>query len=576
MSTNQDKGLSGCNRRDFMKFAGLGAAAMALPGLASNAGAASMNNTQKDVIETDVLVVGGGFAGVFAAVKAKEQGVDVTMAIKGTVGRSGMTPWGDAFLVFEGDAAKRKAWMNVIQSNSEYISNQDYVGMYIDYSSKVYKDIDAWGAPADKATAFRKKIKESGIKLLERVRITDLLMDGDRVAGAVGYPFEEDRMIVIKAKSVVLATGAGAYKPNGFPLGSLTFDGDAMVYKHGVPISGKEFNDTHGTSAETPADCWTVRNFIDKWESDIPMYGPLDLSASMSAHQGKIPYERPRRPRPEGGKGGPPGGKGGPPGGKKGPRPAPGPSVGGASAGHAGHKTEGIWPDDAKCGTAMSGLFAAGDALASMQCGAMYTSPGVSGIGSCGQGWVAGERAAEYAKSAKTPSISNGQISQLKKEMFAPREREKGYGPAWVTQMLQGIMIPYYVTLVKKEDRLNAALTNIEFLRDHFLPKLRAANSHELRLAHDTKNMVENAEMKLRASLFRTESRGTHFREDYPYRDDKNWLAWILIKNVNGRMELSKEPVPKAWWPDQKLSYQEKYPRVRFSGEMEMVKKMNL
>jgi hypothetical protein len=88
--------------------------------------------------------------------------------------------------------------------------------------------------------------------------------------------------------------------------------------------------------------------------------------------------------------------------------------------------------------------------------------------------------------------------------------------------------------------------------------------------------MVENAEMKLRASLFRTESRGTHFREEYPYRDDKNWLAWILIKNVNGRMELSKEPVPKDWWPDSSLSYEKRYPRVRFPGELEMVKKLNL
>jgi succinate dehydrogenase/fumarate reductase flavoprotein subunit len=248
--------------------------------------------------------------------------------------------------------------------------------------------------------------------------------------------------------------------------------------------------------------------------------------------------------------------------------------VDGASAGHAGHKTEGIWPADAECGTDMDGLFAAGDSLASMQCGAIYNCPGVSGAGSCAQGWVAGTRAAEYAKESRKPSISDRQIAQLKKEMFAPREREKGYGPAWITQVLQGIMIPYYVTMVKKEDRLNAALTNIEFLRDHFISNLRAANTHELRLAHDTQNMVENAEMKLRASLFRTESRGTHFREEYPFRDDENWLAWILIQNVNGRMELSKKPVPKKWWPDPSLPYEERYPEVRFPGELEALKSL--
>ena len=109
---NESDNLFNCTRRDVLKLAGLGAAAVTIPGLARNLGAASMSNAMQDVIETDVLVIGGGFAGTFAAVKAKEQGVDVTMAIKGTVGRSGMTPWGDAFLVFEGDEAKKNAWIN--------------------------------------------------------------------------------------------------------------------------------------------------------------------------------------------------------------------------------------------------------------------------------------------------------------------------------------------------------------------------------------------------------------------------------------------------------------------------------
>ena len=81
------------------------------------------------------------------------------------------------------------------------------------------------------------------------------------------------------------------------------------------------------------------------------------------------------------------------------------------------------------------------------------------------------------------------------------------------------------------------------------VPMLRAKDSHELRLAHETANMVLNAEMMLRASLFRTESRGVHFREDYPQRDDAHWLAWTKIKEENGAMALFKEPVPREWWP---------------------------
>ena len=75
----------------------------------------------------------------------------------------------------------------------------------------------------------------------------------------------------------------------------------------------------------------------------------------------------------------------------------------------------------------------------------------------------------------------------------------------------------------------------------------------------ETKNMVLNAEMVLRASIFRTESRGTHFREDYPRRDDPEWLAWIKMKDENGEMVISKEPIPKNWWPDLSLPYEERY-----------------
>ena len=84
-------------------------------------------------------------------------------------------------------------------------------------------------------------------------------------------------------------------------------------------------------------------------------------------------------------------------------------------------------------------------------------------------------------------------------------------------------MIPYFILFIKHEKRLLAALTIVEFLRDHLVPKLVARDSHELRLAHETRNMILNAEMILKTSLSRTESRGQHYREDYPRRRDPQW-----------------------------------------------------
>ena len=128
-------------------------------------------------------------------------------------------------------------------------------------------------------------------------------------------------------------------------------------------------------------------------------------------------------------------------------------------------------------------------------------------------------------------------------------------------------MTPYYVLGIKKKERLEAALTTVTFLQKHFAPSLKANDLHELRLVHETRNMLLNAEMKLKASLFRTESRGSHYIEDYPARDDENWLAWVVIKQVAGKMVLFKEPIPEEWKPDPSIPYEERYPK-RFPGEM--------
>jgi len=52
------------------------------------------------------------------------------------------------------------------------------------------------------------------------------------------------------------------------------------------------------------------------------------------------------------------------------------------------------------------------------------------------------------------------------------------------------------------------------------------------------------AELILKASIMRKESRATHYREDYPRRDDKNWLKWIIIRLEGKKLNFSTEPLP--------------------------------
>jgi len=530
---------------------------------------------EKKEFQTDVLVIGAGIAGIAAALKAKDQNVDVTIAVKGAIFRSGCSPFFDGYNYFNKETDNREEWKETLKAKGEYLTNLDAIDSYIDDSHARYRDLESWGAIEDRHV-LRDKIINSNINTLERVMITDLILQDGKIAGAAGIPFDNEEFIVIKAKAVVMCTGAGGFKPAGFPIKSLTHDGDAMAYRVGARITGKEFVDTHFTSSENPASGMIgVSNEIHTI-GGLKFHPFLDLSREIKAHQGEVPIDRSsvimRAPGTGGSRpGGPPSG------GSSGRRPDRPPGgggniVGGSAAGLGLHKGEGIWPVDSDYSSGVPGLYAAGDACGSMLGGAVYSILGCSSSYSMVQGSKAAIAAAKYAAKNKIKNIPEEKIDELMNSVYAPRQREKGYSPTWVTQLIQHTMIPYYVTFVKKEDRLKAALANIEFMRDHFATNLRADDQHDLRLVHETKNMLLNAEMKLRASLFRTESRGVHYREDFPARDDENWLTWIMIsQGKGGKMKLEKEPVPKEWRPDPSLSYEERYPE-RFPGEEAFLK----
>lgn len=161
---------------------------------------------------------------------------------------------------------------------------------------------------------------------------------------------------------------------------------------------------------------------------------------------------------------------------------------------------------------------------------------------------MAAEAAAEYCKNNERITIPTSTLQKVQEEILAPLKREAGYSPAWVTQTLQSIMIPNFIIYIKKENLLKAALAYVEELRDHHLPMLRAADMHELRLAHETANMIISAEMKLKASIMRTESRCSHYRLDYPNLDNKNWQAWInIMKGPDGAMQFERQSF--GTWP---------------------------
>lgn len=578
------------NRREFLALSGAaaGLGAIGLAGWTSNSVELDPDTITNADFTTDVLVIGGGMAGLFAAVKAHDAGASTMIVSKGRLGSSGLTPFAKGFFVYdpESESMSVDEFTDAVSRSALGTNNPVYTRQLAEHSLARAEELRDWGF-FDQTLAnrpFMTPIEERNIPLIERVVITHLIKENGHIAGAAGFRLDAEETVIFRAKTVILCTGAGAFKPSGFPVCDLTHDGTIMAYQIGAKVTGKEWNDGHSTRTTNPAACYD--NWGDMFNripgtNGVEIHHDLGVDVNYRAYKTGnpvaggpgsdpnivpiaggpyVPEEfqnrgsppgRPDdregggpggRPPPRGGsRRGPPSGEGGGPGGS----PPPGMSgnaMGGASAGMAIHKSEGLVPFDDRCASNIPGLYAAGDALGSHMVGGIYTQIGSSLAGSAVQGAIAGEAAAEHAAAINTPTIPDTKVTKVIDEILAPLKREAGYGPAWVTQTLQGVIIPNFVLYIKRESMMQAALAYVEELRDHHAPMLRAANMHELRLAFETRNMILSAEMKLRASLMRTESRCSHYRLDYPNIDDKNWRAWInIFKGEDGSMQLEKQ-----------------------------------
>lgn len=547
------------SRRKFISTVGATAGLAALTSISDYSGwgktllAMDIDKMQKVDYNTDVLVIGSGMAGLFAAVKAHDAGAKTIMVSKGRLGSSGQTPFAKGIFEFDERTSKYSIdkFVELVGESSLGTNNPVYTRQVAQHSKARIEELREWGFFDSHLyyKSFSKPIVEREISVIERVTITHLIKENNRVIGAAGFSIDQQKIYFINAKSVILCTGAGGFKPNGFPICDLTHDGTIMAYNIGAKVTGKEWNDGHPGKSTNAAACYD--GWGDMFEQK-PSTTSVDIRHDLGVEMNYMAYTTGnplKMGRPDGlpreGKQRPPRpSDGGAAGHKRGAPPGMGGvMVGGSSAGMSIHKSEGVVPINDKCESTIPGLFAAGDALGSYMSGAIYTQIGSSLAGSAVQGAIAGEAAAQYSKTAILEKIPESKINKLQKEIFAPLEREQGYSPAWVTQTLQGIMIPNFVLYIKKESLLKAALAYVEELRDHHMPLLRAADLHELRLAHETANMIITAEMKLKASLMRTESRCSHYRLDYPDVDNKNWQAWInIFKGEDGSMKFEKQP----------------------------------
>lgn len=573
--------------------------------------------------DVDILVIGGGLSGIYAGREAHRQGKNVLVVEKATVGKGGLTPWCHTFAYYDESLGDTKETIiELARQDGEYSQNYAFFDQFLDRSKEIYEDARAYGwlhphdwstteedglNPAEKLQAhadvdrhiiLRQGLIDEGVPFIERVMITDLLKEDGRVQGAVGFHVECSEPIVFKAKAVILCTGCGSVRPTGFPTGSSTWDGDCMAYRIGASITGKDYTDFHWTLADCPGDIYTMwwRSFEEgqllfpaHFPSDSDMIGDvyavdadggfitpdrslvvqiltdekagIDEAAAAKVESGTV----------EAGQD---------------PRTALGNTITPdylwlnreskeCAIGMGMPKEEGVRPADTTGFTGIDGLWTAGLSMGSHTFGASYVCMGADSVSSCLQGRVAAETVCALVDEIPAPAPSDEVVQAAVARLLEPLQREKGFSPDYAEEALCNIMAPYYVAYMKSEETLTSALGQLESLRDKITDNLHARDPHELRYCHEMKNKILNCEMRLRSGLFRTESRGMHYRFDYPYRDDANWLAWINVhQDENGEMVLEKEPIPAEWCGDLSKPYAERYPK-RMPGELEALKEIN-
>ncbi len=542
-------------------------------------------------IGTDILVIGGGLAGAFAAIKAKEAGAEkVTLVSKGKLGKDSISTFGAGIFTLILPEDDREALFNKhILTYGGGLYDEEWLSVFFEEVYDRVLDMEKWGVEWEKTPdgkferkevrrkqlagmfhgpqmmeAMTKKVIRSGIEVVGYTMITDLLTEdgksGARLMGAVGCDVRTGQFKVFKAKSIILAAGGCGFKGRYACHRFQTGDASAMAYRAGAKLGqlevGGDILQTSGADFDTQGVSMFIglggkfvnakgERFMVDYDPELEDFASLSRvseASAMEVRAGRGPIyldmthftlEKINKLRTV----------------------LPIPTMILERAGvligdEIVRKIE--WAPafvctigggggvivNTKCETSLPGLYACGDAMARPPSGpSALPAAAVSGA-------RAGAFATEYAKEMKESRIDEGQVEELKKFAFAPLEREEGIEPDHIIIGLGEVLFHYEVTVISRGDRLEKAIKEVERIRDEEVPLIYASDAHYLRLANETKNMILVAEMYLRSRLLREESRNSCLREDYPYTDNVNWLKWTRVKQENGKMRLWTEDIP--------------------------------
>lgn len=547
-------------------------------------------------VESDVLVVGSGAAGFGASIKAKNFAENVVLVDKSYPGRSGCSPLAAGIWTIKFPEDDFEMWTKEIVEMGEYLNDQEWVKTFLERIYPLSLELDKWGEQYGKRIfekegegnfirrksrghlktshclinsipmidTMKRKAEEKGVSFVERTTITDLVTSGDRVVGAIGFSSRTGDVYLFKTKALVVAAGKTDFGKLQI-IKNLNGELTAAAYKVGAELSNLEMSlgnsgardfRVHGKNLIVGVGGRFINQRGEEfmWEYD-PVLGnranmqTLCIAFASEVKDGRGPiYLDMSKTSPED------------------------QQLMRKILPHSFKTWDRsglnffkdkipwiVWPlfgnvggikVNTRCESNLPGLYAAGDAAGQPHHGT-YSIGGLMISYAYLSGCIAGENAAQYANSIKDIGWGRAnldkQVEQAINNFVASLDRSNGIRPCQVIRKIQEILVPWPVSFIRSEERLRKALTEILQIRKEDIPSMRAADLHELVEVQGAKSLGLMAELFLRVALFRKESRGHHYREDYPYTDNRNWLKWVIVRHKDGMPEIRAEDVPTPY-----------------------------
>lgn len=549
-------------------------------------------------IKTDILVVGGGAAGCYAALRARDFFEDVLIVSKGMVGLSSSSAalGGGVNICFPED--DHDVWMKEIVERGEYLNDQEWVKLQLEEIYPLAMQIDQWGTEyglrifekdqdnrfarrkargnINTLTAvihgfpqmetFRKKLLEKKIPLMETFMATDLIVDEDqgRISGLFGFDYRSGKFYAIRAKAVVLAAGGCSFK-NGLasPAAACTGEAQRMAYEAGAVLrnldqamsqSNPKGLEMHGMTLFAGVGGKFINGlgeeFMLKHDPQVGSRARLTklvigMAKEVDAGRGPIfmdltgtspeNQEMLRKVLPESMKAFE--SMGIDPFKEKIPW---GPVFFGSQI-HGG----GIHIDTC-CASNLPSLYSAGDTTCTPEHGT-WSITGLNIAFAWLSGYRAGEYASRYARDVSKTEKEHrmeGQLADFMKAVSEPLKSSQGMTPDEVTKKLWNIITPYQVCYLRNEEHLSDALQKLETLKYETRSRIVAKDLHGLVKALEVRSMTCIAELILQSVLCRKESRGFVYRQDFPLTDNINWLKWIMVQKENNGVRVWPQDFP--------------------------------